>query len=142
MSIRLGLLVATVVILPVGVNAQPAEEPPSLRLPQGARVRLQAATAPSSWVEGFLVSADTTSVALVPTDAPPVGGVVVGYGFQMPSPVESVSRTSNAAAPLRRAFASNVRTFAGTVLPPYPSLVFSSCASGAKRFAYIARSSA
>ena len=74
MSIRLGLVVATVVILPVGVNAQPAEEPPSLRLPQGARVRLQAATAPSSWVEGFLVSADSTSVALVPKDAPPVGG--------------------------------------------------------------------
>lgn len=53
--------------------AQPAAEPSLLRLPMGARVRLQTAAAPGAWVKGILVSADSASVALVPEDAPPLG---------------------------------------------------------------------
>jgi hypothetical protein len=59
--------------MPIGAWAQPAPEPPLVTLPMGARVRLQTTAAPGNWVKGFLASADSEIVAVVPQDAPPLG---------------------------------------------------------------------
>lgn len=68
------LLVAAAMLgASVSAQAQTAPEPPGLTLPMGARVRLQTAAAPGSWVKGMLVSADSASIGLVPEGAPPIG---------------------------------------------------------------------
>lgn len=54
--------------------AVPAAEPALLTLPTGARVRLQTNAAPGGWMKGILASADSASVAIVPENAPPLGG--------------------------------------------------------------------
>jgi hypothetical protein len=67
------LVLAVIVGVPTSALAQPAAEPLLLRLPMGARVRLQTAAAPGSWMRGILVSADSASIGLVPENAPPLG---------------------------------------------------------------------
>ena len=54
--------------------AEAAAEPGPSTLARGARVRLKKSDAPNRWVKGALVSADSTSIALVPEEAPPPGG--------------------------------------------------------------------
>jgi hypothetical protein len=67
------LVLAVIVGVPTSALAQAATEPPLLRLPMGARVRLQTAAAPGSWMRGILVNADSATIALVPENAPPLG---------------------------------------------------------------------
>lgn len=74
MRTRRALLLAVMLSVPAtAALAQPAPEPPPLRLPEGARVRLQTTAAPGSWVEGVLASADASRIAVVPAEAPPLG---------------------------------------------------------------------
>ena len=74
MGVKQGLTLAVILgISASGALAQPAADPPLLKLPMGARVRLQTLAAPGDWMKGILVSADSTSVAIVPEDAPPLG---------------------------------------------------------------------
>jgi hypothetical protein len=73
MRLRNTLVLAAILGVANVAMAQPAEEPPLLKLPMGARVRVQTTAAPGNWVKGILVSADAASVALVPEDAPPLG---------------------------------------------------------------------
>jgi hypothetical protein len=54
--------------------AQPAPEPPTLKLPVGARVRVRPVAAPGDWVRGTLVSADSEGIGLLPENAPPIAG--------------------------------------------------------------------
>lgn len=87
MRVRQGLMLAMILgVSASGALAQPAAEPALLKLPMGARVRLQTLAAPGDWMKGILVSADSTSVALVPEDAPPLGA------NQLVLPSASVSR--------------------------------------------------
>ena len=67
------LVLAAIVGARTSALAQPAAEPLLLRLPMGARVRLQTAAAPGSWMRGILLSADSASIGLVPENAPPLG---------------------------------------------------------------------
>ena len=67
------LVLAVIVGVPTSALAQAAAEPALLRLPMGARVRLQTAAAPGSWMRGILVNADAASIGLVPENAPPLG---------------------------------------------------------------------
>ncbi len=74
MRTQVALVLASLLGVPAsGASAQTAPEPPALKLPMGARVRLQTPAAPGDWIKGVLVSADSTSVALVPEAAPPLG---------------------------------------------------------------------
>jgi hypothetical protein len=54
--------------------AQGAPEPPTLRLPVGARVRVRPVAAPGDWVQGTLVSADADGIGFLPENAPPLAG--------------------------------------------------------------------
>lgn len=54
-----------------GAGAQ--DQPPTLELPVGARVRVQTQSAPGDWIKGVLAGADAESIALVPDGAPPLG---------------------------------------------------------------------
>lgn len=68
------LILAVMLVVPVGgALAQPVADPALLTLPMGARVRLQSLAAPGNWVKGVLVGADSTGVAIVPENAPPLG---------------------------------------------------------------------
>lgn len=68
------LILAVMLVVPVGgALAQPVADPALLTLPMGARVRLQSLAAPGNWVQGVLVGADSTGVAIVPENAPPLG---------------------------------------------------------------------
>ncbi len=74
MRLRCVLVLLTILGAPAsGALAQPTAEPPPLKLPMGARVRLQTLALPGSWTKGALVSADSTSVVLVPENAPLLG---------------------------------------------------------------------
>jgi len=87
MRVKQGLMLAVILgVSASGALAQPAAEPTLLKLPMGARVRLQTLAAPGNWMKGILASADSTSVALVPEDAPPLGA------NQLVVPSASVSR--------------------------------------------------
>jgi hypothetical protein len=87
MRLRSVLILAAIPgVLTSGAAAQPPDEPPLLTLPMGARVRLQTAAAPGSWVKGVLVSADSASIGLVPEDAPPL------VANQLRLPTTSVGR--------------------------------------------------
>ena len=87
MRVKQGLMLAVILSASAsGALAQPAAEPPLLKLPIGARARLQTLAAPGDWMPGILVSADSTSLALVPEDAPPLGA------NQLVLPSASVSR--------------------------------------------------
>jgi hypothetical protein len=66
--------------------SSPAVEPALLTLPMGAQVRLRTTAAPGQWMKGILASADSSSVALVPEGAPPLGP------NQLRMPSASVSR--------------------------------------------------
>jgi hypothetical protein len=69
----LPLAAGFLVLLASGALAQDVPQPPALRLPVGARVRLRTQTAPGDWIKGTLASADSGSIALVPEGAPPLG---------------------------------------------------------------------
>jgi hypothetical protein len=56
-----------------GASAEDATQPPALKLPAGARVRLRTQAAPGDWMKGTLASADSETIALVPEGAPPLG---------------------------------------------------------------------
>jgi len=62
------------------------DEPPTLELPVGVRVRIRTQSAPGDWIRGVLAGADSRSVALVPEGAPPIGP------NQLRLPRESVTR--------------------------------------------------
>jgi hypothetical protein len=62
------------VVAPTPQSAPPVAEPALLTLPMGARVRLRTDAAPGGWMKGILASADSASVAIVPENAPPLGG--------------------------------------------------------------------
>jgi hypothetical protein len=66
--------------------AQEPPQPPALRLPLGARVRVRTAEAPGGWIQGTLVSASSAGVGLLPDGAPPI----VGSEFRLPR--EAVAR--------------------------------------------------
>jgi hypothetical protein len=57
--------------LAAGAVAQ--DEPPTLELPAGVRVRIRTQSAPGAWIKGVLASADSGAIALVPEGAPPLG---------------------------------------------------------------------
>jgi hypothetical protein len=80
------LFAALLVVLASGASAQGQPEPPALELPSGARVRLRTQAAPGNWIHGVLASADSSSIALVPEGAPPLGANVLRL------PRESVTR--------------------------------------------------
>lgn len=87
MRVKQGLMLAVILgVSATGALAQPAAEPALLKLPMGARVQLQTLAAPGNWMKGILASADSTSVALVPEDAPPLGA------NQLVLPSASISR--------------------------------------------------
>jgi hypothetical protein len=73
MNLSRTLVVVAIAASPVVAAGQPAPQPDPLRLPVGSRVRLQTATTPGSWTRGVLTSADSSSVSLVPEDAPVLG---------------------------------------------------------------------
>ena len=54
--------------------AQPAPEPPTLKLPVGAHVRVRPVASPGDWVHGTLVGADSRGIGLLPENAPPIPG--------------------------------------------------------------------
>jgi len=53
------------------VGAQ--DQPPTLELPVGARVRIRTYPATGDWIKGVLAGADSETIALVPDGAPPLG---------------------------------------------------------------------
>ena len=73
MSVRGALVLVTIVASPSVARAQAPAEPVPLTLPMGARVRVQTTAAPGSWMKGILVSADSSTIAMVPEHAPPLG---------------------------------------------------------------------
>jgi hypothetical protein len=54
--------------------AQPAPEPPTLKLPVGAHVRVRPVAAPGDWVHGTLVGADSGGIGFLPENVPPIPG--------------------------------------------------------------------
>jgi len=73
MKLNHALVVVAIAASPAVAAAQPAARPEPLRLPVGSRVRLQTASTPGTWTKGILTSADSSSVSLVPEDAPVLG---------------------------------------------------------------------
>ena len=71
-------------VLAAGAGAQ--DEPPTLELPVGVRVRIRTQSAPGDWIKGVLANADSGAIALVPEGAPPLGP------NQLRLPRESVTR--------------------------------------------------
>ena len=86
MNLSRTLVVVAIAASPTIAAGQPAAHPEPLRLPVGSRVRLQTATTPGTWTKGVLTSADSSSVSLVPEDAPVLGE------NRLSLPTESVSR--------------------------------------------------
>jgi hypothetical protein len=86
MGLRSVVVGAVLSLLGKGVVAQPASEPPALKLPVGARVRVRVVAAPGPWMKGYLAGADSASVALVPEGAPPFAG------NELRLPRETISR--------------------------------------------------
>jgi hypothetical protein len=74
MELRAAVVAAVLGLLGQGVMAQPAPEPPALKLPVGARVRVRTVAAPGPWMKGYFAGADSASLALVPEGAPPFAG--------------------------------------------------------------------
>ena len=68
------VLTALMAALAGDALAQGAPEPPTLRLPVGARVRVRPVAAPGEWVRGTLTSADAAGIGLLPEMAPPLPG--------------------------------------------------------------------
>ena len=86
MGLRWAFVAGALGLLGTDALAQPASEPPVLRLPVGARVRVQVVAAPGPWMKGYLAGADSASIALLPEGAPPL----VGSEFRLPR--ETISR--------------------------------------------------
>lgn len=75
------IALAVGVVLAVAAGAASAQEaadaptePPTLRLPVGARARVQTVAAPGAWIRGSLTGAEAESVGLLPEGAPPLPG--------------------------------------------------------------------
>lgn len=86
MELRQALAAAVLGLLGTDAVAQPASEPPALKLPVGARARVRVVAAPGPWMKGFLAGADTSSIALFPEGAPPFAG------GELRLPRETISR--------------------------------------------------
>jgi hypothetical protein len=71
MRVEAPFLAALLGLAAAEVLAQPPE-PPALRLPMGARVRIRPVAAPGDWVRGTLMSADSEGIGLLPENAPPL----------------------------------------------------------------------
>jgi hypothetical protein len=82
----LPLVVALLGLVASEALAQEAPQPPALELPVGARVRLRTQASSGDWINGFLASADTGTISLVPEEAPPLGA------NQLRLPAETVTR--------------------------------------------------
>jgi hypothetical protein len=74
MRVEAPFLVALLGLLAAEALAQPAPQPPTLRLPVGARVRVRPVAAPGDWLGGTLMSADSEGIGLLPENAPPLAG--------------------------------------------------------------------
>ena len=61
MRARTWLLAAALGVLATDALAQALPEPPALKLPVGARVRLRTQAAPGDWIKGTLAGADSGS---------------------------------------------------------------------------------
>jgi len=96
MRLRLAFVAATLGLPAAGAAAQPASEPPALKLPVGARVRVQVVAEPGPWLNGSLAAADTGGIALFPEGGPPFAG------GELRLPRESISRLEIAAGKKRR----------------------------------------
>lgn len=79
-------MAAVLVLAGADVVAQPTSEPPALKLPVGARVRVRVVAAPGPWMKGHLAGADSASIALIPEGAPPLAG------SELRLPRETISR--------------------------------------------------
>ena len=86
MGLRWAFVAAALGLLGTDALAQPASEPPALKLPVGARVRVRVAAAPGPWMKGYLAGADSASIALFPEGAPPFAG------GELRLPREAISR--------------------------------------------------
>ena len=86
MGRRWAFVAAVLGLLGTDVVAQSAPSPPALKLPVGARVRIRVVAAPGLWMKGFLVGADSSSIALFPEGAPPFAGGDLRF------PREAISR--------------------------------------------------
>jgi hypothetical protein len=73
MKLNQALVVVAIAASPAMAVGQPATQPEPLRLPVGSRIRLQTSSTPGTWTKGVLTSADSSSVSLVPEDAPVLG---------------------------------------------------------------------
>lgn len=72
MRARTAVVAALFAVLAADAVAQ-GPEPPTLKLPMGARVRVRTQAAPGQWVHGTLVDADSGSISVVPEGVPPLG---------------------------------------------------------------------
>jgi hypothetical protein len=86
MGRRWAFVAAVLVLAGADVVAQPTSEPPALKLPVGARVRVRVVAAPGPWMKGHLAGADSASIALIPEGAPPLAG------SELRLPRETISR--------------------------------------------------
>ncbi len=86
MGLRSVVVGAVLSVLGRGVVAQPALEPPALKLPVGARVRIRVVAAPGPWMKGYLAGADSAGIAVVPEGAPPLAS------SELRLPRETISR--------------------------------------------------
>jgi hypothetical protein len=86
MGLRWVVVAAVLGLLGTDVVAQPASEPPALKLPVGARVRVRTVAAPEPWMKGYLAGADSGSIALLPEGMPPFAG------SELRLPRETISR--------------------------------------------------
>jgi hypothetical protein len=78
-------LALVIVVLAAGVPvalAQAPPVPPPLKLPAGVRVRVWTHSLPNHRIEGTLLSADSTAVALVPKSGQPL----LGGEMRLPAP--------------------------------------------------------
>ncbi len=82
----LPLLVALLGLVASEALAREIPQPPALELPVGARVRLRTQASGGEWIKGVLASADSSTISIVPENAPPLGA------NQLRLPGEAVTR--------------------------------------------------
>lgn len=83
---KLRHLISAGAVFMLAASGALAQDPSILELPVGVRVRVQTPATAGGWIKGFLASADSTTIALVPDNAPPIGA------NQLRLPRESVRR--------------------------------------------------
>jgi len=111
MGLRSAFVAAVLGMVGTDAVAQPASELPALRLPVGARVKLRVVAAPEPWLKGFLVGADSSSIAVFPEGAPPFAG------SELRLPRETISRLEIATGKKRHWLAGlAIGTIAGVAM--------------------------